>query len=426
MWVFLTFLLVFITLASQWRQRRLKQILEGLIESVEERRPVVISRDIELWRYARLDRLAGACRELIQENALAAQAETDRMQQVETTLSSIREAVFILDSQNRIFLSNEVARQFFGNDLILLNQRIETVLRHSKLLDFIRQIREGSEVRFQEFEFPRRHDTLWFEVSGNLMKGPIGENGNPAPLLLVLHDISRLKNLERIRRDFIANVSHELRTPLTIIKGFTETLVEDHEALPPESRERFLHKIQKNVERLHLLVEDLLTLSRLESNPDQFSPRPTSLHALLREIADNFRERFADGGHRLELDLVEGGDDTVMMDAPKMTQVIENLLDNALRYAGPSTMVSLRTSRIEFSQLLRCTVADNGIGIPEKDLDRIFQRFYRVEKGRSREKGGTGLGLSIAKHIVHLHKGEIWAESQPGKGLQIHFTLPLS
>jgi two-component system phosphate regulon sensor histidine kinase PhoR len=423
MWVFLAVFSTGLLFYSLARQRRLTRIARELANAMEERAPIVISEDTLLWKESQMDRVVHAYRKLRDEADQASRSETHHLQQVETTLASIREAVFILDPFNRIVLSNDSAVTFFGQDTPLKGQRIENILRHSQILAFIEQLRTGAEMRFQEFEFPRRRDVLWFEVSGNLLRSKLPESEQPTLLLLVLHDISRLKNLERMRRDFVANVSHELRTPLTIIKGFTETLVEDHTALSPEARERFLLKIQSNVDRLYLLVEDLLSLSRLESSPDQINLRPTRLSALLQEIAENFQKKVEAEGRTLNLEF-KAPRDAVAIDAPKIIQVVENLIENSLRYAGPETTITLRTEAIEFKGLIRCTVEDNGVGLPEKELTSIFQRFYRVEKGRSRERGGTGLGLSIAKHIVQLHKGEIWAESRPGEGLKIHFTLP--
>jgi signal transduction histidine kinase len=201
-----------------------------------------------------------------------------------------------------------------------------------------------------------------------------------------LHDITQLKALERMRTEFVANVSHELRTPVTIIKGFSDTLLEDSE-LSPQERDRFLQKIQKNVIRLHHLLEDLLTLSRMESKADPLQRERQSLNTLVTEICDNFRGRMPEGQVlRAELDT---GAPPLDLDSLRITQVLENLLDNALRHARDMRHLTVRTSVV--GEQVRCYVEDDGCGIPARDLPHIFERFYRVDKGRSRELGGTGL-----------------------------------
>jgi two-component system phosphate regulon sensor histidine kinase PhoR len=212
-----------------------------------------------------------------------------------------------------------------------------------------------------------------------------------------------------------------LRTPLSIIKGYIETLVDGHRDMPIEDRDRFLHTIQRHTERLNSLLEDLLALSRLESINPGLRCESTVLADLLTSLIDDIRGRSVASEHVISF-AVDPAIGLVLVDPLKITQICENLLDNALKYTP-------RGSRIEVSARLRggeteVCVRDNGPGIPAADLSHIFERFYRVDKGRSREKGGTGLGLSIVKHIVQLHGGRVWVESEPGKGTAFFFTLP--
>jgi two-component system phosphate regulon sensor histidine kinase PhoR len=238
--------------------------------------------------------------------------------------------------------------------------------------------------------------------------------------LAVLHDITRIEAAENTRREFIANVSHELRTPLTSIQGYVETLIEELEPGQETSRE-FLGIVLKNATRMNRITEDLLSLASLESPDHKLALRPMQAGALLQEGIDSLRGVAADSGVKLES--VGALDVLVLADSDAMNQVFGNLIENALKYAkaGKRVRVGARLleSEVEF------TVRDFGPGIASEHLDRIFERFYRVDKARSREAGGTGLGLAIVKHIVEAHGGRIWVESELGKGATFHFTLPV-
>jgi len=239
----------------------------------------------------------------------------------------------------------------------------------------------------------------------------------------VLHEITKQKKLEAVRKDFVANVSHELRTPLSVIKGYVETLVDGHADIPPDDRERFLKTIQRHTERLNSLLEDLLVLSRLESINPGLHREAVDLPGMLGGIMDDYAGRPAASGHDLDL-TVDPALGTLLIDPLKVTQVVENLLDNALKYTPKGSRIQLSTRLHGMSEVIVC-LRDNGPGIPAEDLPHIFERFYRVDKGRSREKGGTGLGMSIVKHIVQLHGGRVWVESQVGQGTAFFFSLPL-
>ena len=342
--------------------------------------------------------------------------------QVEAMLGSIQEAVLIFDSTRRtIEFANESAQRLFQHGRLLKGARLESALRSTSLLEFLNEQRDAVDIARSQITLERRGEELWFEISCSQVRG-IGNEGTSSTLL-VMHDITRLKGLEMVRRDFVANVSHELRTPLTIIKGFAETLVEDNATLPVEARARFLDKIVNNAERLHVLVEDLLTLSRLESKPDQIDPTAHSLRQLFVDTIDNYKSRLDDTTQRMELEFDERVGDFAF-DRFRINQVVDNLVENAFRYAPDFTLLKLSVGYDDEEKMVLCSVQDDGPGIPEKDVEHIFERFYRVDKGRSRETGGTGLGLSIMKHIVQLHGGRVYAESAEGEGTTIHFSLP--
>jgi two-component system phosphate regulon sensor histidine kinase PhoR len=239
-------------------------------------------------------------------------------------------------------------------------------------------------------------------------------------LVMVLHDISDLRKLERIRRDFVANVSHELKTPLTSIKGYVETLLTG--ALHDEQNNvRFLEKIDAHVSRLTDLVQDLLSLASIEAREGKLTPGPVDWSPIVDGAIRRHEEAF---DRKLLTRSVVGHCPTVLGEAEGMTQVVDNLLDNAIKYTPEGGAVCIRLSANDAQGHLE--VEDTGIGIPEEDRQRIFERFYRVDKARSRELGGTGLGLSIVKHFVHAMNGGVHVESQVGRGSRFVVSLPLA
>ena len=229
--------------------------------------------------------------------------------------------------------------------------------------------------------------------------------------------------LENVRRDFVANVSHELRTPVAIVKGFAETLEDDYDELSGKKRREFIGKIRKNSDRLCSLVEDLLQLAELESPSHELHREPGSLATVARIVTDRFGERVDQETQSIRLELAEEAE-PIHFDSVKIERVIENLLDNALLYARGFSVITIRTIIDEEARKILCEVEDDGCGIPEKDLPHLFERFYRVDKGRSRESGGTGLGLSIVKHMVELHGGRVAVRSELDKGTTFSFSLP--
>jgi two-component system phosphate regulon sensor histidine kinase PhoR len=364
-------------------------------------------------------RLGRATNELIAEINRLQQLRTGQLAQLEATLGSLQEAVLIVDANNYILLANKALQAIFPSAQNILRQRLELVLRSVAFLNYVDAVRAGRAQPQHEIEFVEGNSTTWVEATGTLIP-PLDDQRGPWALF-VLHDITKQKRLESVRKDFVANVSHELRTPLSVIKGYIETLVDGRD-MPVEDRERFLRTIQRHTERLNSLLEDLLALSRLESINPELHREPTSLSTLITGLVDDYRARPSSAGHNLSfaLDPAVG---EILFDPLKITQVFENLLENALKYAPRGSRIDIST-RLHASEVEIC-VRDNGPGIPEADLPHIFERFYRVDKGRSREKGGTGLGLSIVKHIVQLHGGRVWCESKLGQGTAFFFSLPL-
>ena len=359
---------------------------------------------------------------LIAETGRLRQQRSGELSQLEATLGNLREAVLVVDDTNTIHLANQALREIFPKAREFGNLRLELIVRSAAFLDFVRATRAGEAPPRQEFELSELSagGPGWIEVSGAPITGPDGK-GRWA--LFVIHDVTRQRVLERMRRDFVANASHELRTPLSVIKGYVETLVDGHATMAPEERERFLRTIQRHSDRLNAIIADLLMLSRLESGTPGLAPETVELRPFLTELCVDFGARAAASRHRLELK-VDDSAGAVRADREKLTQVFTNLLDNALKYSPAGARVAVSARGLEDGATVECAVRDDGPGIPPEDLPHIFERFYRVEKGRSRESGGTGLGLSIVKHVVQLHGGRVSAESELGRGTAILVRLP--
>jgi two-component system phosphate regulon sensor histidine kinase PhoR len=258
----------------------------------------------------------------------------------------------------------------------------------------------------------------YFQVHGTSLQNAAHEN---IGALIVLNDITHLRRLENVRRDFVANVSHELKTPITAIKGFVETLLEG--ALDnPEERQHFLQIVAKQIDRLASIIEDLLQLSRIEQNEGKNGvhlkrqPLKDILHASIQSRSAPAK----DSG--VEIDLQCPPDIKANLDGPLFEQALTNLIDNAIKYSNPNGRI-LVTAAAKHNEIL-VSVQDWGIGIEEGHHSRLFERFYRVDKARSRKVGGTGLGLAIVKHIVNIHKGSVSLVSEPGKGSTFTIHLP--
>jgi two-component system, OmpR family, phosphate regulon sensor histidine kinase PhoR len=249
----------------------------------------------------------------------------------------------------------------------------------------------------------------------------------PRGAVLVLHDTTELRRLERLRQDFVANVSHELKTPLSVIKACVETLL-DGAADDPEHRGPFLQRIAEQGDRLHALILDLLSLARIESGAEAFEQQAVPLGPAVAACLERHRARAGAKNQRLEAVPAPAAagpaaeDAAAWADEEAVGQILDNLVDNALKYTPPGGRIQVRWRADD--RHVRLEVEDTGIGIPESDLPRIFERFYRVDKARSREMGGTGLGLSIVKHLVQAMGGSVWATSRVGQGTTFTVRLP--
>jgi two-component system, OmpR family, phosphate regulon sensor histidine kinase PhoR len=394
--------------------------IHALSQSVAQKQPF-LQENQPAHLGAEWDRLCASTSELIVEHNRINQLRTGQLVQLEATLGSLQEAVLVVDHGNHILLANPALQAIFPRAKNILRQRLELVLHSKEFLAYVEAVRAERAPPQHELEFVDGTQSTWVEATGALIP-PLDGGVGGSWALFVLHDITKQKKLESVRKDFVANVSHELRTPLTMIKGYIETLVDGHHEMSLADRERFLLTIQRHTERLNSLLEDLLALSRLESINPGLRRESTGVAALITGLIDDYHGRPSAAKHPLTFSVDPAVGD-LLIDPLKITQVFENLIDNAIKYTPQGTLIEvgarLRENEVEAS------VKDNGPGIPAEDLPHIFERFYRVDKGRSREKGGTGLGLSIVKHIVQLHGGRVWVESVLGKGTTFYFSLPV-
>jgi two-component system phosphate regulon sensor histidine kinase PhoR len=344
---------------------------------------------------------------------------TGERNQSSAILRSMIEGVAVIDSRERVVFCNRAFAEILNLDAARCEGRpLVELVRQADLLDLARRALTSA-------------DSLQGSlIIGTVMPRSFAVTATPVKALepaangavIVLHDITELRRLERVRQDFVANVSHEFKTPLTAIQGFAETLLGG--ALEDEkNNRRFLEIIRDHASRLGRLTDDLLKLARIEAGKLDVQYQPVSVAELVEGCAATTLFKASQRNIALnlsyppELPAVRG-------DAGLLREVLQNLLDNAVQYTSPGGRVDLSAATRDHEAVI--TVADTGIGIPLADQERIFERFYRVDAARSREVGGTGLGLSIAKHIVEAHGGRLWVESTVGAGSQFHFSIPLA
>jgi len=348
----------------------------------------------------------------LQERQAEVDAQTRGQQQA--LLNSMIEGVLLLDPAGRIRLANDTFGKLFNLQGDFRGRPLIEAVRSHELAALVERLALEPTVRGFELKLTAGEER-WMAVNAAALRN---DGDEAVGLILVFHDLTRLKQLERTRQEFVANVSHELRTPLSLIQGFVESLL-DGAKNDPALNAKFLRIIERNVQRLALLIEDLLTISQLESGRTCLTLQPVDLPALVTEVFEEFQPPAGARKVTLTHDLPAS---VVSADPDRLHQVFSNLIDNAIKYGRPGGTVRVAALPLPDGQIEIC-VADDGPGLTPEAVSRVFERFYRVDKARSREEGGTGLGLSIVKHIVQAHGGRVWAESQPGAGARFRFTL---
>ena len=331
-------------------------------------------------------------------------------------LGSMVEGVAVVNGAERLVFANPGFTEILGLDRPPQSgSALVEVVRQTELIEAVRQILKGE---------PRVEAEI---VTGTLRQHFFAATvaavraGDTSGAVIVLHDITDLRKLERVRRDFVANVSHEFKTPLTAIQGFAETLlagaIDD-----AQNRGRFLEIILEHARRLARLTDDLLKLSKMDADRLELELHNVSVTQLIESCLETAQRRAAEKDIRISVSVPENLPETIG-DRRRLAEVLQNLLDNATQYTLPGGQIVLSAAANHAEVIF--TVSDTGIGIPKADQPRIFERFYRVDAARSREAGGTGLGLAIAKHLVEVHDGRIWVDSEVGQGSQFHFSVPI-
>jgi two-component system phosphate regulon sensor histidine kinase PhoR len=346
--------------------------------------------------------------------ALALSARTTEVEAERARLAAVldrmTDGVLIADTGGQVQFANPAIERLFDIQKAV-GRRVVEVLHQPRLIETWQNSRETGEIREESVELSARKRFLQLVVLPDLQAG-----GS----LLLVQDLTRVRRLETVRRDFISNISHELRTPLASLKALTETL-RDGALEDPKTASRFLGRIETEVDALTQMATELLELSRIESGQVPLELKAVPATALLLSAAERMRAQVERAGLVLHLDTAQNMTE-VRADQPRLEQVLVNLIHNAVKFTRPGGEVLLAAhTEAEF---VRFSVRDTGEGIPADDLERIFERFYKADRARS--GGGTGLGLSIARHLVEAHGGRIWAESTEGQGSTFHFTIPIN
>jgi len=326
------------------------------------------------------------------------------------------EGLIVIDAGGRIRLANRAAGALFGFPAPATGRTILEATRHHEVAALATRLDREQEILGHELRLEAVENSKFLQVNALALRD---SSGGRDGAILVFHDLTQLRQLESVRQEFVANVSHELRTPLSLIKSATETLLDGGKE-DPAALTRFLQIIEKHANRLTLLIDDLLMLSTLDSGTMRLNLQPVSLRAGVSEVVSDLKSRASLRGVAIE-NTVEAA---LIADADpdRLRQVLSNLIENAVKYGRFEGRVKV-SARLLDSGRIEVAVRDDGPGISADACARIFERFYRADKARSREQGGTGLGLSIVKHVVQAHGGEVRVDSELGAGSTFYFTL---
>ncbi len=357
--------------------------------------------------------------------AQLAATENER-EKLEAVLRNMADGVVVLDGEGEVVLLNGRAREqlgFLSKDEIE-RRKLSSLCRNPDLLDLLREIEgEGLQEGVEREVVLDGAERRFLSVSAvPLADETVGEPDGRPGAILVLHDVTRVRRLESVRAEFVANVSHELRTPLTAIRGYAETLLAGAVSDPAKATQ-FLQVIERHSERLSRLIDDLLTLSDLELGKTEIVRGELSVGALVEAVFEVLGNQARERSIELRAEIPDDGP-ACFADRDRIEQVLLNLVDNAIKYSTPGGRVVVAARGVAPPGTVELSVTDTGIGIPEKDLPRLTERFYRVDRARSRELGGTGLGLAIVKHIVQAHGGSLSIVSRVGEGTIVQILLP--
>ena len=411
-------ILLLVAFLSLFVSRRISRPLERIKQGAERFAAGDFSHRLHSTGSVEIGALAETMNEMAAQLEERLQTVSKERNQREAVLSSMVEGVLAVDTAGRIISLNKAAAQFFNvfEPETAPGRNIEEVFRNAKLQRFVAEVLKGQETRECEMVI-QNHQACYLQARGTNL---CGLQGQRIGAVVVLNDVSRLRRLENLRRDFVANVSHELKTPITSIKGFVETLL-DGALKDPVEAERFLKIVAKHADRLNSIIEDLLMLSRLEQDGKEGMKMQD---AGLCELINSAVEVCAPGAAEKNITIrVEcPGSLSATVNPPLIEQALINLISNAIKYSEGGKNVTVRACAENGGMVL--SVKDQGFGIEKQHLDRLFERFYRVDKGRNRQEGGTGLGLSIVKHIAQTHGGTVSVQSRYGEGSTFSIFLP--
>ena len=366
------------------------------------------------WRWKLRREQASARAELSRSTQSEHSTAAEALARQNAIFDSMIEGVLVLDENGVVSFANRAFAEMFATVGILRGKALLETVRSHEIAEIAARARAEGRVLDHELKLPGEPER-WLQINAAAVTAV---DRRKLGTILVFHDLTRLKQLEATRQEFVANVSHELRTPLAMIKGYTETLLGGAKD-DPATATKFLQTVERHADRLTLLIEDLLTISSLESGQIKLNLQALALSGVVEKVFAELKLR-ADARSMKLVNQMPAL--TAQADANRLHQVLSNLVDNAIKYGRAEGSVTVGGRTLE-DGAIEISVQDDGPGIPADSLERVFERFYRVDKARSRDQGGTGLGLAIVKHIVQAHGGKVCARSEPGRGATFCFTL---
>lgn len=403
---------------SRFLSLRISRPLESMRQAAQRFAQGDLGHKVPTPRLMELESLANAMNGMAGELQIRIDTIVAQRNQQDAMLASMVEGVMALDSEGKILNLNKSAAHLFElSSEAAVGKSLGEVARHIQLQQFVERVLKSDVVMEEEIRFMNEEEHT-LQVHGTRL---LNAQGNSLGALLVMNDVTRLKRLETVRQDFVANVSHELKTPITSIKGFVETL-QNGAMEDKEERMRFLGIVHRQAERLASIIEDLLSLSRLEASQEKetIERETVRIRSLFEAIGEEMGKRAHEAKIEIEIDCP--GDLKSSLNLPLITQAVSNLVDNAMKYSEEGGSIFMKGERMNGD--LRMSIRDEGAGISAHHLPRLFERFYRVDKARSRKLGGTGLGLAIVKHIAQLHGGRVDVESEEGVGSAFSIYIP--
>lgn len=396
--------------------KNLQYVIKQIINTNNEISKGNFSVSLDIFADSQFSELSESYNFMAKTLAISKEIADDRTDRIKAILESLADAVIAVDNIGRIVMMNRAAEKLFEIPREVAGQHLIQAVRNYELYGFIYGCMNTGNPGETEIKLKTKERLV--RVHATPYKS---REGKTLGIVVIVRDITELRKLEKMRTDFVANVSHELRTPLTSIKGFVETLL-DGAYKDPKITERFLKIIDDEAGRLNRIISELLDLAQLEANKVKLNIQDVDLKEMVDEVYLVFEKRLQEKNVSFTWD-IPNLLPKVAADPDWLRQVFINLIDNAIKYTLPGGSIAVRAEKID--QFVKVQVEDTGVGIPEEALPRIFERFYRVDKARSRQEGGTGLGLSIVKHVVKILGGEISVQSKPGLGTTFVLTLKI-